>query len=65
MMKVFIADDEASILEGLKYIINWKVLGFTICGEASNGEDTLNCILALKPDLSYWIYVCPNCKEPK
>ncbi|WFR59406.1 response regulator [Anaerocolumna sp. AGMB13025] len=51
MMKVFIADDEASILEGLKYIINWKELGFTICGEASNGEDTLNCILALKPDL--------------
>jgi two-component system response regulator YesN len=51
MMKVFIADDEAIILEGLKYIINWKELGFTICGEASNGEDTLNCILTLKPDL--------------
>jgi two-component system response regulator YesN len=50
-MKVFIADDEAIIREGLKYIIDWEELGFEICGEASNGEDTLNNILKLKPDL--------------
>jgi two-component system, response regulator YesN len=50
-MKVLIADDEAIIREGLKYIINWEELGFTICGEASNGEDTLNSILELNPDL--------------
>ncbi|MGB8453915.1 MAG: response regulator [Anaerocolumna sp.] len=51
MMKVFIADDEAIIREGLKYIINWDELGFTLCGEASNGEDTLTSILELNPDL--------------
>lgn len=51
MMKVLIADDEASIREGLKYIVDWDALGFTVCGEASNGEETLNCILELKPDL--------------
>lgn len=50
-MNVFIADDEAIIREGLKYIINWNELGFTICGEASNGEDTLSAILDLNPDL--------------
>lgn len=50
-MKIFIADDEAIIREGLKYIVNWEELGFTICGEASNGEDTLSGILELNPDL--------------
>ncbi len=50
-MKVFIADDESYVLEGLKMIIDWKALGFTICGEAQNGEDALNRILELQPDL--------------
>ncbi len=51
MLKVFIADDESIILEGLKHIIDWPELGFTICGEANNGEDALNNILMLNPDL--------------
>ncbi len=50
-MNVFIADDEEIIREGLKYIIEWDKLGFTICGESSNGEDTLTGILQLNPDL--------------
>lgn len=51
METVFIADDEASIREGLKYIIDWENLGFRICGESSNGEDALARILALQPSL--------------
>ncbi len=50
-MKVFIADDEDFVLEGLKVIIDWNKLGFSICGEAKNGEETLNKILELHPDL--------------
>lgn len=50
-MNVFIADDEAIIREGLKHIIDWDELGFTICGEASNGEETLAGILSINPDL--------------
>lgn len=50
-MKVFIADDEASIRDGLKCIIDWNQLGFTICGEAGNGDDALTGILKLNPDL--------------
>ncbi len=50
-MNVFIADDEQIVLEGLKYIIDWNQLGFTICGTATNGQDALTQILALKPDL--------------
>ena len=51
MESLFIADDEFSIREGLKYIIDWEALGFQLCGEASNGEDALTRILALQPSL--------------
>lgn len=50
-MNVLIADDERVVLEGLKYIIDWRCLGFTICDTASNGADALEKILSLKPDL--------------
>lgn len=51
MEKLFIADDEASIRDGLKCIIDWEELGFSLCGEASNGKDALSQILALQPGL--------------
>lgn len=51
METLFIADDENAIREGLKQIIDWNALGFTLCGEASNGKDALAQILALSPDL--------------
>lgn len=51
MFKLFIADDEKEIREGLKYILDWPSLGFDICGEAANGEDALSGILNLQPDL--------------
>lgn len=51
MMTVFIADDEEMIREGLNYIIDWNALGFTICGEAGDGEQALSGILTRKPDL--------------
>lgn len=50
-MNVLIADDERIVLEGLKYIIDWEALGFTICQTASDGQDALEKILSLKPDL--------------
>lgn len=50
-MNVLIADDEKIVLEGLKHIIDWNRLGFSICGEASDGEDALHKILSLNPDL--------------
>ncbi len=51
IMNVFIADDEQLVLEGLKQIIDWEANGFSICGTAMNGQDTLNSILVLKPEL--------------
>ena len=51
MYQVLIVDDEAPIRDGLKCIMDWESLGFSICGEASNGEEALRLILNLKPDL--------------
>ena len=51
METLFIADDESSVREGLKYDIDWESLDFSLCGEASNGKDALTGILALQPSL--------------
>ena len=51
METVLIADDEQNIREGMKYIVDWEALGFTICWEAGNGEDALSVILKENPSL--------------
>ncbi len=51
MHTILIADDESIIRQGLKCIIDWEEYGFTICGEASNGEDALHFIRNQKPDV--------------
>lgn len=51
MKTVLIADDENNIREGLKCIMDWEGAGFTVCGEASNGEEALNNILTKNPSL--------------
>lgn len=50
-MKLFIADDEIDVREGLKYILDWSELGFYICGEGKNGQDTLEQIVKFQPDV--------------
>jgi len=52
MISVLIADDESIVLEGLKCILDWKELGFYIIGEAKNGEDALEKLNILQPDLA-------------
>lgn len=51
MYKVLIVDDESLIRDGLKYIMDWEAAGFSVCGEASNGEEALHLIFSLHPDL--------------
>ena len=51
MYHVFLADDELTIRQGLKYIIEWETLGFEIVGEAANGEDAIQFILKNLPDV--------------
>lgn len=51
MERILIADDELNIREGLKCIMDWQAMGFEICGETANGEDTLRFILEEDPSL--------------
>lgn len=51
LLNVFIIDDEKLIREGIKKLLPWTELGFSICGEASNGRDALPVILEKHPDI--------------
>lgn len=51
MMKLLIADDEESIRTGLKLIVDWEELGFTVCTEASNGNEAVQAVKDYSPDL--------------
>ncbi|MFC4388764.1 response regulator [Gracilibacillus marinus] len=51
MLKVFLVDDDIFVRKGIQTLINWKEYGFEVCGEADNGEDALEQIHQLKPDL--------------
>lgn len=53
MYRILVADDEAVIREGIKHLFNYEELGFTICGEASNGDNALSQILSLHPDVVF------------
>jgi two-component system response regulator YesN len=52
MYKLFLADDETIIIQGLKKILDWSSLNIEISGEASNGKSAEERILALNPDLA-------------
>lgn len=51
MYTVLIADDEAIIRRGLKKIVDWENLGFTIIGEAANCNEAIACINKYNPDV--------------
>jgi two-component system response regulator YesN len=51
MIKVMIVDDEPYIRQGLKILINWEQYGFTICGEAANGNEALELMKSIEIDL--------------
>lgn len=50
-MRLLIADDETDVRDGIRYLLDWEELDIEICGEAKNGADTLQKILALQPDI--------------
>lgn len=50
-MKLLIADDEIDVREGIRFLLNWSSLDYTICGECKNGQDTLDQIMRLQPDV--------------
>ncbi|SFE96376.1 two-component system, response regulator YesN [Paenibacillus algorifonticola] len=51
MYKVLLVDDEIFVRRGLMNLMDWKALGYEICGEAENGAEALKQIERLKPDV--------------
>ena len=51
MLRVFLAEDEYVIREGIKKNIDWEAVGCEFCGEAADGETALEKVTELKPDL--------------
>ena len=49
--KVLLVDDEEEIRTGISRKINWAALGFSLVGEAGNGEEALELAEQLRPDL--------------
>ena len=51
MYKVLLVDDEPMALEGLKYVVDWQKLGFTVCGTCWNGKEAADVIDKYEPDV--------------
>lgn len=59
LCKVLIVDDEFLVRQGIKHHMNWESEGFQIVGEASNGEEGLEQVRLLKPDIVITDIVMP------
>ena len=51
LYKILLADDEEEVRKGIIRQIEWERLGFQVAGDAENGEDALEKIEQLKPDV--------------
>ena len=49
--KVFLVEDEVSTREGIRDNVDWRAMGFELCGEAPDGEIALPQIETLQPDV--------------
>jgi two-component system response regulator YesN len=52
MRKVLLVDDEYYFRQALMASFPWKENGFTVCGEARDGEEALEQVIALSPDIA-------------
>ena len=60
MYRVLLVDDERIILDGLSRAVPWASMGCTVAGTASNGEEGLRLVRALRPDILLTDIRMPN-----
>lgn len=53
MIKVVVADDEPHFRVFMEKVVDWNSLGFEIVGMAKNGEETLELVHELSPDVLF------------
>jgi two-component system response regulator YesN len=51
MYKVLLVDDEVLILSGIKYLLDWKAIDCKLIATANNGQQALELINELHPDI--------------
>lgn len=51
MWKVLLVEDEPFVRKKLRKLVKWEELGYTVCGEAANGQEALEQMKTLRPDL--------------
>lgn len=51
LLKILIVEDEDIIRKGLAYTVDWLSIGYVLVGEAANGEEGIEKIKELKPDV--------------
>lgn len=51
MYKVVLVDDEIWSLEGIKKLVEWEKLGFTVAAQATDAEEALELIDSIRPDV--------------
>ncbi|MDN3017286.1 response regulator transcription factor [Paenibacillus sp. BSR1-1] len=57
--RTLIVDDEMLIRQGIKHYIDWEKEGFTVVGEASNGQEALELIESANPHIIITDIVMP------
>ena len=60
LCKVVIVDDEVLVRQGIKHLLQWEQEGFTIVGEASNGQEALKLIAQVQPHIVITDIVMPQ-----
>lgn len=53
MHKVLLVDDESWVVESLKDLVDWRLHGFEVVGQARNGAEALEAISELAPDVVF------------
>ena len=51
LYRIILVDDEEEVRKGIIKKINWETLGFEVVGDAENGQDALEKIEQLEPDV--------------
>jgi two-component system response regulator YesN len=51
MYKIIVADDEATVREGIRDHLNWHELGFEVVGDFENGREVIQAMELLQPDV--------------